>query len=78
MKNAIIIAVVAIVAVATLPWWGSCELNAKACSSWCTVRHFNSDVKSTGCKANCTTERLRCLTRRGADEAEKFLDELKD
>jgi hypothetical protein len=78
MKKALLIAVLAIVAIATLPLWGSCELNAKACSGWCTVRHFNSDVRSAGCKANCTTERLHCLTRRGADEAESFFNELKE
>jgi hypothetical protein len=77
MKKVLIIIVLAVAAIATLPLWGSCELNAKACSSWCTIRHFNSDLKSASCKAGCSTDRLRCLTRKGSEEAQNFVDQLK-
>lgn len=77
MKKVLIIAVLAAVAVATLPLWGSCDLNAKACSTWCSLRHFNSDVRTASCKARCSTDRLRCLTERGAKGVESFIDELK-
>jgi len=77
MKKVLLIVVLAAIAIATLPLWGSCELNAKACSSWCTIRHFNSDLKSASCKANCTTDRLRCLTSKGAEEAKQFVDGLR-
>jgi len=77
MKKLLIVVVLAVVAVATLPLWGSCDLNAKACSAWCSVRHFNSDMKTAGCRSRCSTDRLRCLTDRGAKEVESFIDELK-
>lgn len=77
MKKVLIIVVLAIVAFITLPLWGSCELNAKACSTWCRLRHFDSDVKTAACKARCATDRLRCLTEHGAKEVEGFVDELK-
>lgn len=77
MKKGLIVVVVAVIAAVTLPLWGSCDLNAKACSGWCSIRHFNSDVKTASCKARCSTDRLRCLTSEGAEEMESFFNELK-
>ena len=77
MKKLLLILVVLVVAGATLPLWGSCDLNAKACSAWCSVRHFNSDVKTAGCKARCTTDKLSCLADKGAKNVEGFFDEMK-
>lgn len=70
MKKLLLIGVVLVVAVATLPLWGSCDLNAQACSAWCSARHFNSDIKTAACKAQCTTDKLSCLANKGAKEVE--------
>jgi hypothetical protein len=77
MKKLFLVVVLAVVAVATLPLWGSCDLNAKACSAWCSVRHFNSDVKTAGCKARCTADKLSCLADKGAKNVEGFVEEFK-
>ncbi len=76
MKKLYIIVVVTVVAVLTLPLWGSCDLNAKACSGWCSVRHYGSDIRVASCKAGCSTDRLRCLTSQGSKEAGRFIDKL--
>lgn len=77
MKKVLLILIVAGgIAVATLPMWGSCDLNAKACRTWCSVRHMNSDMKAAGCEASCTTKELSCLADNGAKELQGFFDEL--
>lgn len=76
MKKLYIIVVVALVAVLTLPLWGSCDLNAKACGSWCSVRHSGHDLRIASCKAECSTDRLRCLTNQGSKEVGRFMDKL--
>jgi hypothetical protein len=74
MKKILIAAVVIVVAVATLPLWGGCDLNAKACSTWCSVRHFNSDVKEAGCRARCATDKVSCLAEAGAEGVDDFIE----
>lgn len=76
MKKIYIVIVLMLVAGLTLPLWGSCDLNAKVCSSWCSIRHYSSDLKTASCKAGCTTDRLRCLTDQGSQEVERLIDEL--
>lgn len=76
MKKLYLIAVVTIIAALTLPLWGSCDLNASACDSWCDVRHYGSDLRIASCKAECATDRLRCLTRQGGKEVERLIDEI--
>lgn len=73
MKKLLLIGIVLVVAGVTLPLWGSCDLNAKACSAWCSARHFNSDVKTAACKAQCTTDKLSCLANKGAQKIEGML-----
>jgi len=77
MKKLLFIIILAVIAVATLPMWGSCDLNAKACSAWCSARHFNSDMKTATCKARCANDKLSCLADQGAKSVEEFIDELK-
>ncbi|MCW8828732.1 MAG: hypothetical protein OQK94_06720 [Gammaproteobacteria bacterium] len=74
MKKILIVIAVAAVAIVTLPLWGSCDLNAKVCSGWCEVRHFNAELKAAGCRARCSTDRLRCLAGGGSDSVEEFME----
>lgn len=76
MKKLYLFIVVTLIAAVTLPLWGSCDLNAKACSSWCEVRHYGSDLRIATCKAECTTDRLRCLTNQGSEEVGRFLGQM--
>jgi len=77
MKKLLLIIVLAIIAIATLPLWGSCDLNARACSAWCSARHYNSDLKTAACQARCTNDKLSCLAEKGADSLNGFIEELK-
>ncbi len=76
MKKLYLIVVVTLIAALTLPLWGSCDLNAKACDSWCSVRHYGSDLRTASCKAECTTDRLRCLTNQGKKEVDRIIGEI--
>jgi hypothetical protein len=76
MKKVLLILIVAGIAAVTLPLWGSCDLNAKACRSWCSVRHFNSDMKTAACQARCTSDELSCLANQGVKDVEGFFEEL--
>ena len=74
MKKLYIIVVLALVAVLTLPLWGSCDLNAAGCRHWCSVRHYGSDLRIASCRVQCSTDRLQCLAGQGAREVERFID----
>ncbi len=76
MKKLYIIMVVTLVAVLTLPLWGSCDLNAKGCTTWCNVRHYGSDLRIASCNAECSTDQLRCLAEQGSLEVGRFIDGL--
>lgn len=77
MKKLLFIIILVVIAVATLPMWGSCNLKAETCSAWCSARHFNSDVKTAACKARCANDKLSCLAEQGAQSVEDFIDELR-
>lgn len=74
MKKLYITVVLTLIALLTLPLWGSCDLNAKACGAWCDVRHYGSELGIASCKAVCTTDRLRCLTGKGSEDSKRLLD----
>lgn len=74
MKKGIIIVVLLVAAAATIPLWGSCDLKADFCSTWCNIKHFNSDNKATGCRARCAMEAARCHSE---EAAEGFSEALK-
>ncbi len=66
MIRLIIISIfVVVVALVTVPLWGSCGLQADICSNWCGVRHINSDIKVAACRAECVTKRLACMAKEG-------------
>lgn len=77
MKKVVIVVALLLVAVATLPWWGGCGLNAQACKAWCSVRHLNSDAARVGCEARCVADKLGCLAQQGANGANDFMSGLK-
>jgi len=77
MKKLLFILVLVVIAIVTLPLWGSCDLNARACSTWCSARHYNSDFKTATCQARCSSDKLNCLAEKGADSFNGFIDELK-
>jgi hypothetical protein len=78
MLKKILVALVLLVAVvATVPWWGSCDLNAQACSTWCNVKHLNSDMKAAGCRASCALDGARCRGDKAAKEVSDFMSGFK-
>ena len=60
-KIIVIVLALAAIAVATVPLWGSCDLNYQVCTTWCEAKHYNSDVKVATCKAGCSADKLSCL-----------------
>lgn len=74
MKKLLLVVVLALIALGSVSWWGGCDLNARLCSAWCEVRHFNAEIKAAGCRARCTTERLRCLAGQGRDGVSDFIE----
>ncbi len=77
MKKLVVIIGLLLVAVATVPLWGGCDLKGTTCSAWCSVRHFNSDAARLGCKARCAADKLGCIARSGSKSADDFLSGLK-
>lgn len=59
---AIIVAVI-VVALLAAPLWGGCGVKEDLCSSWCELRHFNSDMERLTCKASCAADKLSCMTK---------------
>lgn len=74
MKKVLVAVIVIIVGVATVPLWGSCDLNADVCRTWCSVRHMNSDVKEAGCRTRCATDRISCLAEQGSEGLNDFIE----
>lgn len=74
LSTAVIVAVVVIAALATVPLWGSCDLKANVCKTWCSVRHFNEDLKEAGCRTRCATDNMSCLAEQGADSVDDFIE----
>lgn len=62
-KPAVIVALIVVVAAMTAPIWGGCDFQYQARSSWCDIRHFNSDLKKVSCKAGCAADKLACLAK---------------
>ncbi|MCG6975978.1 MAG: hypothetical protein LJE56_06135 [Acidiferrobacterales bacterium] len=62
-KPAVIVALIIAVAVITAPIWGGCDFQYQTCSSWCDIRHFNSDLKKVACKTGCAADKVACLSR---------------
>lgn len=71
MKKTLVVLALLAAVVATVPWWGGCDLNARTCSSWCSIKHFNSDIKVAACRTSCSLESARC---RGDEAAKKVGD----
>lgn len=78
MKLKWIVAGVIAVGVVSLPWWGGCDINAKLCTGWCSVRYFNADIKAAGCRARCRTDQLACVAREGTRGLDNFIEGFKD
>lgn len=74
LSTVVVVAAVVIAGLATVPMWGSCDLNAKVCKTWCGVRHFNEDLKEAGCRTRCATDNMSCLAGQGADSVDDFLE----
>ncbi|HEY0634068.1 MAG TPA: hypothetical protein VGE00_01700 [Gammaproteobacteria bacterium] len=72
MKKVLIAVLLVAAAVATLPYWGGCELNARRCSTWCTIKHMNNDLQAAGCRARCAMENAACQ----GEEAAQGVDDV--
>lgn len=74
MKKVIIVLLLLVaVGVATVPLWGGCDLNARVCTTWCEIKHLNSDMKAAGCRARCAMEQARCHGDEAARSVEDFM-----
>lgn len=54
--------VLGVVAFATAPIWGGCNITYRACKQWCDVRH-NDKLERITCKASCKADHLSCLSK---------------
>jgi len=75
LKLLLIILLLAVVAVGTIPLWGSCDLKHQACTTICEVRHLDSDVNRASCKARCAVEKAGCLAGVGTEEVGRLLQD---
>lgn len=55
--------VVLMAAVLSAPLWGGCNFNYQLCTSWCSIRHFNSSFDKIACKGSCSADKLSCLAK---------------
>ncbi len=56
---------------ASAPAFSDCSVQFKACTAWCGVRHFDSDVRKVGCKTRCAADRAACFAEAGVDKAKE-------
>ena len=63
IKGFVVLALVAIVAFFTFPYWASCDIKYETCLVGCDIKHFGSDIKKAACKGNCTTRKIACLSK---------------
>lgn len=77
MKKLVLLVAVIVIVLATVPLWGGCDLNAKVCTSLCSVRHYDSDMKAAGCRARCRTDQLSCLAKKGSKSVDDFVEGFK-
>ena len=77
MKKILLLAAVVVAALATVPFWGGCDVNAKICSTLCDVQHYDSDIKAAGCRARCSTDQLSCLAKKGSKSVDDFVEGFK-
>jgi hypothetical protein len=61
MKLILIAAAIGIVALASFPYWASCDMKSELCQFGCEVRHFNSGVNKAACKGACISRKIACL-----------------
>jgi len=73
MKKVIIVVLVLAAIVATIPLWGGCDLNARFCSTTCTIKYFNNDMKAAGCRARCSMDNASCHSKEAAQGVTDFM-----
>lgn len=76
MKKVLIVLIVVGLGVAGIQLFGSCGLKADTCRTWCSVRHFNSDMDKATCQARCTSDELGCLAGEGTRKVESFFEDM--
>lgn len=75
MKKLLLILVISIIiAVATIPLWGTCDLKYRFCTTLCDLRHGNSELQKTTCRTRCTTEKAACLAGEGVEKFGRMLE----
>jgi len=72
------IVVLVIAAVASIPLWGSCDLKARYCTTVCDIKHYDNDMKATGCRASCSLNNIQCHGDDAVKELNDFMKGLKD
>jgi hypothetical protein len=78
MKRIIVVVLLLlVVAVGTVQWWGSCDLKARRCTTWCDIKYFNNDSKAAGCRASCSLENASCHGNEAAKGFNDFMNGLK-
>ena len=73
LKRILAVVVLLLAAVATLPWWGGCDLNARVCSTWCNVKNPGGEMKAAACRASCSLESTRCHGAKAAKDVGNFM-----
>jgi len=74
LKVSVVVVLVVAGLLASARWWGGCDVNYQLCRAWCSVRHFNADMKAAGCKTDCAAKKVRCLAAEGARGVNDFLE----
>lgn len=73
MKKVMVIVLAVGAIIATIPVWGGCDLNARLCTTWCSIKHLNSDMKAAGCRTRCSMENANCHSREAAEGINDFV-----
>lgn len=74
LKTAGVLLVVVAALLASVRWWGGCDVNYQLCRVGCSVRHFDADMKAAGCKTDCASRKVRCLADEGVKGVNDFLE----
>ncbi len=54
----------AVIAVVTFPYWGTCDMQYRACALSCDVRQRSDGIKKAACRAECYTRKIACISGR--------------
>ena len=60
VKISITLILLVVIAIFTAPYWASCKINNHLCNLSCHIKHYDSEISQTTCKAKCLAKQVSC------------------